>query len=99
MPAPLNRTPGCFPILLAGSDPESESLTPKIKLRYLEEIEHMAHVRQSRPDFGLTFQGKVLETFRGVTYSLGRARNLVLFGGERRPQSIRGRPRGGYFAI
>ena len=71
MPAPLNRTPGCFSILLADSDPESESSTPKPNLRYLEEIEHMAHVRPSRPDYGLTFQGKVIETFYSVTCSLG----------------------------
>ena len=31
----------------------------------------IAHVRQSRPEFGLAFQVKVLETFHGVPSSLG----------------------------
>ena len=31
----------------------------------------MAHVRQSRPDFGLGFRVKILQTFRAVPSSLG----------------------------
>jgi len=32
----------------------------------------MAHVRQSRPDYGLGFQVRVLKTFQAVPLSLGR---------------------------
>jgi len=32
---------------------------------------HLAHIRQSRPDSGLVFQVKVLETFEGVASLLG----------------------------
>ena len=31
----------------------------------------MAHVRKSRPDYGLGFQGNVLKTFQGAPSSLG----------------------------
>ena len=31
----------------------------------------MAHIRQSRPDYGLGFQVKVLRTFQVVPFSLG----------------------------
>ena len=34
----------------------------------------MAHIRQSRPDYGLCFQAKVLETFQVVPSSLGSGR-------------------------
>ena len=32
---------------------------------------NMAHIRQSRPDYGLGFQARVLEPFRVVASSLG----------------------------
>ena len=42
--------------------------------------EDLAHVRVSRPDSGLGFQVKVLETCRGVPSSLGIGRILCIHG-------------------
>ena len=40
----------------------------------------LAHIRQSRPDFDLGFQIKVLETFSGVASSLGNGKATIAQG-------------------
>jgi hypothetical protein len=41
---------------------------------------NVANVRQSRPDFGLVFQAKVLETFQVVHFLLGIVYVLSVLG-------------------
>ena len=40
----------------------------------------LAHIRQSRPDFDLGFQIKLLETFSGVASSLGNGKATIAQG-------------------
>ena len=49
---------------------------------------NMAHVRQSRPDYGLVFQVKVPTTFEVVPSSLGSCRQLRVLDAALRVESV-----------